>query len=422
MTSLRRIAKELERFTFESESSAKWIAVPELRRALSLLTAAIKELPQGRLRRLLQATATSITTILESRNGGVGKNGEVPDWLESYSSTILQKELRKCGSALAEYAREERRVTRRSFLKLFGLGAANLFLGRTILYLAGGEEAGEHSKREEGYYLQVGAFSTPAAAQAQAEHLAKAYPALGPLVVIDFEESVGPYKIFLQQRFETFDDVQNIAQLLRNVYSRLDFGIVRVFPNGKRRWLSTFAAKTAEALQVIEKEFKEQHLVGLTAQQRRYYPLIVEACRRYPISREELLNPLLVLAVMKVESDYVPTATSEVGAKGLLQLMPGMWNHFHKRSTLYHGRHPQEHTCSPYDPAQNIDAGVHMLSYLHQKYKRGTPHRLKLIIMAYHAGETNVNRGRIGPRTRQYQRRVLSTFSQMAKRVMNNPA
>ncbi|MCC6611162.1 MAG: lytic transglycosylase domain-containing protein [Burkholderiales bacterium] len=77
--------------------------------------------------------------------------------------------------------------------------------------------------------------------------------------------------------------------------------------------------------------------------------LVVEA---FHAGRRTGLDPLLILAVMAVESSLNPIAESEYGAKGLMQVVP----RFHLDKLAYHGGEG-----SVLDPRTNIRVGAEIL-------------------------------------------------------------
>jgi soluble lytic murein transglycosylase-like protein len=85
------------------------------------------------------------------------------------------------------------------------------------------------------------------------------------------------------------------------------------------------------------------------------------------------LPRLLVRSVMAAESGFQADAVSIKGAIGLMQLMPGT---------------AQDLGADPYDPAQNVDAGVHYLHDLLIRYDGGLWHALA----AYNAGPGAVDK------------------------------
>ena len=100
----------------------------------------------------------------------------------------------------------------------------------------------------------------------------------------------------------------------------------------------------------------------------------------------------LVAAVMRAESNFNPRAVSPKGAQGLMQLMPAT-------ARLYR-------VTDPYDPVQNIDAGVRHLKMLIQRF----PGKLDLVLAAYNSGEKTVDRFKGIPpfsETRSYVKKVL---------------
>ena len=107
------------------------------------------------------------------------------------------------------------------------------------------------------------------------------------------------------------------------------------------------------------------------------------------------VDPNLVRAVVKVESNFNPNALSRKGAMGLMQLMP---------STAR-----QLNVKNPFDPEQNVDAGVRHLKQLLESYGGD----IKLTLAAYNAGAGAVARSSGVPRyaeTQNYVRRITDLY------------
>lgn len=110
------------------------------------------------------------------------------------------------------------------------------------------------------------------------------------------------------------------------------------------------------------------------------------------------LSPALVLAFIKVESNYDTIALSPKNAKGLMQLIPETATRFG--------------VSRPYDAEQNIRGGMAYLSWLMAYFEGNVP----LVAAAYNAGEGAVNRYRGVPpyaETRAYVLRILAGFGRV---------
>ena len=117
-----------------------------------------------------------------------------------------------------------------------------------------------------------------------------------------------------------------------------------------------------------------------------YEPLIREHAVAHGVRAD------LVRAVIQVESAFNPRAVSPKGAMGLMQLMPATVAQFR--------------VSDPFDPGQNIRAGVAYLKQLLLRYEN----REELALAAYNAGPLAVDRHgtQIPPykETRDYVQRI----------------
>jgi soluble lytic murein transglycosylase-like protein len=112
-----------------------------------------------------------------------------------------------------------------------------------------------------------------------------------------------------------------------------------------------------------------------------------------PLAARHQIDPMLVRAVVEVESAYVPTARSRRGAMGLMQLMPATARRYA--------------VDDPYDPGKNLDAGIRHLRELLDRYE------VRLALAAYNAGEGAVQRA--GNRIPNYKetQNYVSTVMQL---------
>ncbi len=117
-----------------------------------------------------------------------------------------------------------------------------------------------------------------------------------------------------------------------------------------------------------------------------------------PLAQKHDMDWKLVAAVVAVESNFNAYARSPKGAQGLMQLMPAT-------ARMYS-------VTDPYDPSQNVDAGIQHLKMLINRYGK-----LDLALAAYNAGEKTVDHYRGIPpfaETRTYVKKVLQLFRELS--------
>jgi hypothetical protein len=126
--------------------------------------------------------------------------------------------------------------------------------------------------------------------------------------------------------------------------------------------------------------------------------IIHEKAEKYDV------DPALVAAVVETESRFKSKARSQVGARGLMQLMPRTGRWMGARNL--------------YDPEQNLEAGTKYLRYLTERFDGN----LKQTIAAYNAGEGNVRRYNGVPpfrETRSYVKNVMKRYEKRKKELAN---
>ncbi len=122
------------------------------------------------------------------------------------------------------------------------------------------------------------------------------------------------------------------------------------------------------------------------------------------------VNPELIHAMIRQESNGNPFAVSVKGAMGLMQLLPATAERFGVKDI--------------FDPAENILGGVKYLRYLMNRY----PRQIALVLAGYHAGEGAVDRyGGVPPypETRAYIASTLRGYESSGLGTLsarNNPS
>ena len=96
-------------------------------------------------------------------------------------------------------------------------------------------------------------------------------------------------------------------------------------------------------------------------------------------ARQQAINPLLTVSVMRKESTFDPKVDSHVGAVGLMQIIP--------RTADWIARQEQINGYDLTRPTDNIQMGTWYLAHNHQRYQDNSLYA----IASYNAGTGNVN-------------------------------
>ncbi len=128
----------------------------------------------------------------------------------------------------------------------------------------------------------------------------------------------------------------------------------------------------------------------------RFHPLIVR------VSKAHNVDPALVKAIIMAESGYNPQAVSKVGARGLMQLMPGTADSLGVQDI--------------FDPEENVSGGVKYLKQLLNEFGG----EIKLALAAYNAGSRKVKTYNGVPpigATQVYIKKVIDYYQHYRKRL-----
>jgi soluble lytic murein transglycosylase-like protein len=173
------------------------------------------------------------------------------------------------------------------------------------------------------------------------------------------------------------------------------------------RWKPVPSAGTASMQAAKSAAAEVSQYYGHDSVQSANAKIVAANARGHQASQEEIdasivmaaarhnVDPNLVRAVVKVESNFNSNAVSRKGAMGLMQLMPQT-----ARSLKVN---------NPFDPEQNVDAGVRHLKQLLENYGGD----VNLTLAAYNAGSGAVARSAGVPRfpeTQNYVRRITNLY------------
>ncbi|MEA1994885.1 MAG: lytic transglycosylase domain-containing protein [Campylobacterota bacterium] len=139
---------------------------------------------------------------------------------------------------------------------------------------------------------------------------------------------------------------------------------------------------------IIKSRKKKSHVSG------KYSNYISQAAKRFN------LDPHLIKAVIKVESDFCPKAVSKHGALGLMQIMPKTAKELNLKK--------------PFCPKENIMAGTRYLKRMLGLFNGD----LKLALAAYNAGPGKIisEDNQIPKETHHYVEKVLNYLNRYEKK------
>jgi len=180
------------------------------------------------------------------------------------------------------------------------------------------------------------------------------------------------------------------APALADVYSYTDEGGVTYFTNVPGN------GRSKVRLPLKKADMRQGRNTATSGSVQAYEPVIASA------SQDFAVDPDLVRAVIRAESNFNVRAVSPKGALGLMQLMP------HTAQEMG--------VSNPFDPVENILGGVRYLSRLLGVLNGNIP----LALAAYNAGPARVmGQNEVPPikETRDYVGRVLKYYQNLKGRL-----
>ena len=170
---------------------------------------------------------------------------------------------------------------------------------------------------------------------------------------------------FLKNERERFKDIRHLASSSKKNNSPT-FKLIN-YLNKKKKYLAIFS---------IINDSIEQNIIHINQKILNFlFPTrYMNAIKNI----DNIIDPLVVLSLIRQESAFNPKAKSIVGARGLMQLMPQTAKRFNTKIRPHHLKKPK----------LNIRIGTKLLRKLLKKYQGN----LIYALAAYNAGESNANK------------------------------
>jgi soluble lytic murein transglycosylase len=162
------------------------------------------------------------------------------------------------------------------------------------------------------------------------------------------------------------------------------FGAVSLLPDGLRGFTPRQIVKIVE----VRERHRPKELVRIYSIVRAHRPDISESdiWRISEVildeSAKRAIDPLLVLALIQVESGFQSAAVSPMGARGIMQIMPDTGRFLTASLAGEYGYHPAAFKPEFLDdPVLNLRLGIYYLQDLHKQFQH-----LNLVLTAYNFG------------------------------------
>lgn len=204
----------------------------------------------------------------------------------------------------------------------------------------------------------------------------------------------------IKQKIATISNNSNFNEILKKIENKIENSKNNINlqseSNSKNKLISNKSVQMPK-ITFLEQNKKEKDN-NLNTTNPKIGSMILEKSKRYEI------DPLLISAIMAIESDYNHNVISDKGAIGLMQIMPET---------------AQLLGIDPYDMNQNIEGGIKYFKQMLEKFSGD----VKLALAAYNAGPNAVlkhNGIPPYPETQNYVLKVLKKYEEFLKQRDKN--